>query len=251
MAILELRNIKKKYDNGQKIKQVINDISLKVNEGDFISIMGPSGSGKSTLLYIMSGILESDSGEILFAGTKLDTIKQKDLSKIRKNKMGFVFQQPAFLKNLTILDNILLPAFNNEAKDNKAVVSFAKELMKKLAIEDLADRKLSEVSGGQLQRAAICRALINKPNIIFADEPTGALNSKTSEEIMEILKTINEEGVAIIIVTHDRKVASYCEKVLFLLDGKIENTIKFSDYDDIKSDDKIKIISEQMDSLRI
>ncbi len=249
MNILELCNIKKKYDNGEEIRQVINDISLELREGDFISIMGPSGSGKSTLLYIMSGILPCDSGKVLFLGKQLNEIKEKELATIRKSKMGFVFQQAAFLKNLTILDNILLPAFNSKDADKQEIVAYGKELMKKLSIGDLADRKLSEVSGGQLQRAGICRALMNKPSIVFADEPTGALNSKTSEEIMEIFKTINEQGVAIVLVTHDRRVAAYGNKVLFLVDGQIQNALDLSS--DTTKDEKIATISQYMDSLKI
>ncbi len=249
--MLELRNIKKKYHNGKESKQVIDNISLDINEGDFISIMGPSGSGKSTLLYIMSGILACDSGEVFFSGKSLHQMKEKDLAKIRKNQMGFVFQQAAFLKNLSILDNILLPAFNDKKRNKKELIRYAKDLMTQFGIEDLKDRMISEVSGGQLQRASICRALINKANIIFADEPTGALNSKTSEDIMKILKAVNEEGITIITVTHDRRVAAYSKKVLFLLDGKIEHRINFSDYKDIQMDDKIEIISEHMNNLQI
>ncbi len=251
MAILELRTLKKQYDNGQELKTVINDISLSINEGDFLSIMGPSGSGKSTLLYLMSGILACDSGEVLFAGSDLRTIKEKDLAKIRRDKMGFVFQQAAFLNNLTILDNILLPAFNNNNKDKKALVSYAQQLMQQLGIADLADRKLSEVSGGQLQRAGIARALINKPLILFADEPTGALNSKTSTEIMQIFQAVNQEKLALVIVTHDRKVAANSDKVLFLVDGKIEHKIDFNQYNNITMEAKIKAISHYMDSLQI
>ncbi len=249
--MLELVNIKKNYHNGEESKQVIDDISLDIKEGDFISVMGASGSGKSTLLYLMSGILACDSGEVLFSGKSLHQMKEKDLAKIRKNQMGFVFQQAAFLKNLTILDNILLPAFNDKKRNKSELMMYAKDLMKKFGIEDLGDRMISEVSGGQLQRASICRALINKANIIFADEPTGALNSKTSEDIMKIFKALNEEGVTIITVTHDRRVAAYSHKVLFLLDGKIEHKISFSNYKDIQMDDKIAIISEHMDSLQI
>lgn len=251
MSILKLESIKKYYDNADKTKQVIDDVSLEINKGDFISIMGPSGSGKSTLLYIMSGVLECSSGEILFLNNSLNSMREKHLARIRKSKMGFVFQQVAFLKNLTISDNILLPAFNVKDKDKKEVVKYANELMKKLGIEDLADRKISEVSGGQLQRAGICRALINKPDIVFADEPTGALNSKTSEEIMKIFKDVNKEGVTIVLVTHNRKVASYSNKVLFLLDGKFKNTIDFNKSVYKNNEEKMGVISEYMDSLEI
>ncbi len=251
MSILELKNVNKKYDNGEIVKWVVNDISLTVSKGDFISIMGPSGSGKSTLLYMMSGILACDSGEIHFLGNSLNKLNEKDLANIRKHKMGFVFQQSALLKNLTILDNILLPAFHSKTTDKKEVLNYAKDLMKKLGIQDLSDRKLSEVSGGQLQRAGICRALIHKPSILFADEPTGSLNSQTSEEIMGIFNEINREGVTVVMVTHDRKVASFSNRVLFLLDGKIKKSIQFTDYNDISGEEKIKIISDYMDDLNI
>ena len=189
----------------------------------FRSIMGPSGSGKSTLLYSISGMDLPTSGRVLFDGEDLAKMNSTDLAETRLDKMGFIFQQMYMMKNLTILDNILLPAFESKkggSREDK--IRKGEDLMRKLGIIDVADNDINEVSGGQLQRACICRSLINSPKILFADEPTGSLNRTSSNEVMDELVKLNQEGTTIMMVTHDSKVASRCTRVLYIVDGNIK-----------------------------
>ncbi len=190
-----------------------------------VGIMGPSGSGKTTLLYTVSGMDEVTAGKIDFFGKELTELKVNDMSDLRLQEMGFVFQQMYMLKNLSVYDNIILPAYQvaKNHSDKLVVKDRAKVLMQKLGINDVSDNAVTEVSGGQLQRACICRSLINQPKIIFADEPTGALNKQNSIEVMQELTRINEEGTSIMLVTHDMKVASKCERVLYIEDGQIRD----------------------------
>ena len=189
-----------------------------------VAIMGPSGSGKSTLLYTVSGMDKSTSGSIVYNGRDITEMKQDELAAVRLDEMGFIFQQMYMMKNLTILDNILLPAFESrkgkESKEQK--VERAKALMKKLAISEIADNDINEVSGGQLQRARICRSMINNPGILFADEPTGALNRSTSREVMDEIVRLNDSGTTVMMVTHDAGIAAKCKRVLYLVDGTIK-----------------------------
>jgi len=200
-------------------------------------VMGPSGSGKSTLLYNISGMDKMTAGEVIFAGEKLSLLDQDQLAEIRLKKMGFVFQQINLLKNLGILDNIIISAYMAGEEKRDTVKNRAYELMKKTGIIELAENEITQVSGGQLQRAAICRALINQPQILFADEPTGALNSSAAEDVMNVLQQINQEGTTIMMVTHDIKVAAQSERILYMIDGNIEgeyNLGKFNQNSDLK-----------------
>jgi len=185
--------------------------------------MGPSGSGKSTLLYTVSGMDSTTAGDVIFNGKLLNTLSSNALADVRLHEMGFVFQQMYMLRKLNVMDNILLPAFQiaKSKTEREEKILRCKELMRKLGISEVAGNDTSEVSGGQLQRACICRALINEPKVIFADEPTGALNRSASDEVMEELGSINRDGTTIIMVTHDVKVAARCTKVMYIIDGDI------------------------------
>lgn len=221
-TILDVKQLTKVYQMEKNNRQtVLNDVSLSIAKGEFISIMGPSGSGKSTLLYAVSGMDRATSGTISFCGIDFSSLTEDGLAKIRLQKMGFVFQQSNLLKNLNLLDNILLSAYLSKRETKREIRQRGEQLMKQTGISELADHAITQVSGGQLQRAAICRALINQPEILFGDEPTGALNSKTSSEVMDILTEINQTGTTILLVTHDAKVAARTERVLFMCDGKI------------------------------
>ncbi len=230
--VLEVRDLCKTYIVNKRQNNVLKNVNFSVEEGEMIAIMGPSGSGKSTLLYTVSGMDNLTAGEVLFDGEDTSKLKQKELSDLRLDKMGFIFQQMYMLKNLTVLDNILLPAL--QSKENtmskKEKVDYAKELMRKLGIIEIADNDISEVSGGQLQRACICRSMINKPKMIFADEPTGALNRTSSDEVMQELTKINNEGTTIMLVTHDVKVASKCKRVMYIVDGNIKGEYNLGEY---------------------
>ncbi len=194
--------------------------------------MGPSGSGKSTLLYTVSGMNGMTAGEVIFCGRNLGNLKEKELARLRLNEMGFIFQQMYMLKNLTVLDNIILPACQSDKirESRKETARRGCDLMHKLGIIEIADNEISEVSGGQLQRACICRSMINQPGMIFADEPTGALNRAASKEVMEELTKINGEGTTIMLVTHDVRVAAKCGRVLYIVDGNIKGEYNLGQY---------------------
>lgn len=222
--MINVKNISKSY----KDAIVLSNVSLEINKGDFTAVMGPSGSGKSTLLYSISSMDNPDEGEVIFEGIDVYKLSESELSKFRLNKMGFVFQNSQMLKNLSIFDNIILPGMVAKRESIEVVRARATELMSKMGIEDIKDRDIREVSGGQLQRAAICRAMINSPEILFMDEPTGALNSEAASQVMEILKKLNQEGISIMLVTHDAKMASMAKKVIYIKDGKLAGEIKLS-----------------------
>lgn len=222
--MIKVKNISKSY----KDAVVLNNVSLEINKGDFTAVMGPSGSGKSTLLYSISSMDNPDEGEVIFEGIDVYKLSESELSKFRLNKMGFVFQNSQMLKNLSIFDNIILPGMVAKRESIEVVRARATELMSKMGIEDIKDRDIREVSGGQLQRAAICRAMINSPEILFMDEPTGALNSEAASQVMEILKKLNQEGISIMLVTHDAKMALMAKKVIYIKDGKLAGEIKLS-----------------------
>jgi putative ABC transport system ATP-binding protein len=196
-------------------------VDLQIHDGEFVSVMGPSGSGKSTLLYDISGMDTVTSGSVLFAGQDLASLSQKQLTRLRLTTMGFIFQQVHLLKNLCLLDNVVLPAYLAGLAPREELNARAMALMTRTGVAELADRDVSEASGGQLQRVGICRALINQPTILLGDEPTGALDSTAASEIMDILGDLNAEGTTIMVVTHDAKVAARTDRVLYMVDGRI------------------------------
>ncbi|MEE0964759.1 ABC transporter ATP-binding protein [Ruminococcus sp. YE282] len=221
--ILEVKDLCKTYIINKRQNNVLKNVSFSISEGEMVAIMGPSGSGKSTLLYNVSGMDSFTAGSVRFCGNELSGFTESELSDLRLDKMGFIFQQMYMLKNLTIFDNILLPSLQSKSntKSRKEKVEYAQSLMRRLGIIDIADNDINEVSGGQLQRACICRSMINSPKMIFADEPTGALNRTTSDEVMDELAKLNADGTTIMLVTHDVKVAAKCSRVMFLVDGNI------------------------------
>ena len=212
-------------------KGILNDVSFNVKRGELLAIMGPSGSGKSTLLYHVSGLEHIEEGRIILGGTSIGEMTEDELADIRLTKTGFVFQQMNMMESLDLLDNILLPAYHTcrTKAEKRQKKEKALALMKKMQIDSLARREISKVSGGQLQRACICRSLINDPKILFADEPTGALNRKGAMDIMSELQRLSSEGTTILMVTHDSKVAGFCDRVLYLLDGSIKGELGFPD----------------------
>ncbi|WP_338539944.1 ABC transporter ATP-binding protein [Paenibacillus tundrae] len=238
-VILEARHVNKSHTVHQHEEhQILKDINLQVRQGEFVTIMGPSGSGKSTLLYNISGMDQVSEGSVYFAGEKISALPEKKLAKLRLNKMGFIFQHSHLLKNLNLLDNVVLSAYLAKNSSKEVISARALRLMKQMGVDELASHNITQASGGQLQRISICRALINNPDILFGDEPTGALNSRTTSEIMDILDDINAAGTTILIVTHDVKVAARSERVLFMLDGKLvaeRNMGKYDKQQDIKA----------------
>ena len=222
-TILEVRDLCKTYIINKRQNNVLRNVNFKVNEGEMVAVMGPSGSGKSTLLYTVSGMDKMTAGDVSFCGKKLSGLRENELAKMRLDDMGFIFQQMYMMKNLSVLDNIILPAVKSDKiKESRGeTMKRGQDLMRKLGIISIADNDINEVSGGQLQRACICRSMINKPRMIFADEPTGALNRTSSDEVMEELTKLNSEGTTVMLVTHDAKVAAKCSRVLFIVDGNI------------------------------
>lgn len=220
-STIEANNIVKSYGKDDAKRTVVNDVSLVIAKSEFVSVMGPSGSGKSTLLYSISGMDQPDSGTVLLDGNDIASLSDKKSADIRRQKMGFIFQQPAMLKNLNIIDNIILTTVRDKKASRPAILERAHKLMKQTGIDHIATNQVSQVSGGELQRAGICRALMNEPSVIFADEPTGALNMQSATEIMKLLATIHEQGATLLLVTHDAKVAAHADRTLFMRDGTI------------------------------
>lgn len=223
--VLKIEHLKKYYGNSNNITKAVDDISFNIKEGEFVAIMGASGSGKTTLLNTIATIDNVTSGHIYVGGIDITTLKEKDVANFRKDNLGFVFQDFNLLDTLSIGENIAMSLVIN--RENPEVVDKkVSDIAKKLGIENILEKFPYEVSGGQKQRAACARALINKPKLILADEPTGALDSKSSRMLLETMEEMNEKlNATIMMVTHDAFSASFCERILFLKDGKIFNEI--------------------------
>lgn len=249
--ILVGNNIVKTFGKGKEKSNVLDGVDIEIAKGEFVAVMGPSGSGKSTLLFALSGTDDIASGTVKFRDVNMSELSENKLADIRRTKMGFVFQQPTMLKNLNLLDNIMLPALQGDRKNLTGITEKAKALMHKSGIAELEKRDITEVSGGELQRAGICRALMSTPDILFADEPTGALNSKTAEEIMELFSAINENGTAILLVTHDAKVAARADRVLFMKDGQIVSELGFDKLKNKDLDQRTERVIARMRSIDI
>lgn len=244
-TVIELQHVYKKYKSKKQESIVLKDINLTVKQGEFISIMGASGSGKSTLLYAMSGLDTVSEGKVYIQNKALDTLSDKQLAAFRLSHMGFVFQQIYLLKNLNVYDNILFPAMYCHVQDIKTTSQYVDQLLHKTGIYHLKKESIATISGGQLQRVGICRALVNRPKIVFGDEPTGALNSKASKEIMDIFNELHEQGTGIVLVTHDSKVSIRAQRVLFMKDGQIQGEVSLGVYDG-HDEERERILMEKM-----
>lgn len=223
---LEVKNLCKSFGGSQVLKQ----ISFQIGAGEFVTIMGQSGCGKSTLLYCVSGMDRPTSGEACFDGRDIFSLSDKEMERLRLAHMGFIFQKANFLKNLTIADNIIFPAFQLGQQSRSEIMKEAQCLMERLGILSVADYDIREVSGGQLQRAAICRAMINHPDIFLGDEPTGALNSSATKDVLDIFGQINRVGTSVLLVTHDAKVAARADRVIYLEDGQVKDILQLKKY---------------------
>ncbi len=244
-------NIVKCYGEGDEKRNVLDGVSVEIYQGEFVSVMGPSGSGKSTLMFALSGMDGVDGGKVTFDGSDLSALRENELADIRRTKMGFVFQQPTLLKNLNILDNIILTSMRDNRKNAARITEKARALMKKVGIAELEKRDITQASGGQLQRAGICRALMSNPKIIFGDEPTGALNSKYAQDIMNIFSGINADGTAVMLVTHDANVAVRAQRIMFMCDGKIVSEMRFPKFSGTDIDDRMKKVTSKMREIGI
>lgn len=221
-TIIQTQDLCKTYNSNSISNNVLRNVNIKINKGEFVTVMGPSGSGKSTLLYTVSGMELLTSGKVFFNYQNIHSMNDKQLSELRLKKMGFIFQQMYMLNKLNVFDNIVLPGYHLGIRTRKEINNYAEELMYKFGIIEIAESNINKISGGQLQRACICRALINKPDVIFADEPTGSLNSSVAENVINELTRINSEGTTILMVTHSVRVASRSQRVIYLSDGIIK-----------------------------
>lgn len=238
-TILEVKHLDKEYEMGRNNRQkVLSDITMSIERGEFVSVMGPSGSGKSTLLYSVSGMDRATSGSVRFCDMDFSAMSEDELARLRLQKMGYIFQQSNLLKNLNLLDNILLPGYLSKSGTKQEIKARGTRLMEQMGILQLGNNDITQASGGQLQRASICRALINQPDVLFGDEPTGALNSKAAGEVMEILLKINQQGTTILLVTHDARVAAKTQRVLFMMDGTITGEKRMGNYQKDKGGQK-------------
>ena len=224
--LLQLKNVSKIYRLGEVDIHALREVSMEVEQGEFVSIMGPSGSGKSTFLQVASMLNNSTSGNIYFKGKQVEHYNEVEQAKLRNKEIGFVFQQFNLLARTSSLDNVALPLLYSQV-DKSQRERKAKQMLEKVGLSDRLHNTPSQLSGGQQQRVAIARALINDPSIIFADEPTGNLDSKSGEDIKKILIDLNKEGKTIIMVTHEEDIASIAKRFIFFQDGEIIYDDKF------------------------
>lgn len=219
MALIEVKSLSKVYGSGEAEVKALKDVNLNIEQGEFVAIVGPSGSGKSTLLHLIGGVDKPSSGEVIIKGESIYKLKEKELSILRRRKLGFVFQFFNLIPVLTAEENIEMPVLLDNGKIDK---SYMNELLKLLGLEERRNHHPSELSGGQQQRVSIGRALANKPSIILADEPTGNLDSKNSKEVLELLKYCAKKyNQTLILITHDINIAKSADRIITIEDGKI------------------------------
>lgn len=220
--VLELREIYKDYMQGKDAVPVLRNINLCVEEGEYLAVMGPSGSGKSTLMNIIGCLDRQTSGMFIFDDTDISSCKDKELSEIRNRKIGFVFQNFNLLPRQSALENVELPLLyagvNKKERRERAA-----EALVKVGLEDRMNFRPTQLSGGQKQRVAIARAMVNSPRLLLADEPTGALDTKSGEQVMELFRELNDEGVTIVMITHEREIADHAKRIMFIRDGELSN----------------------------
>ncbi len=236
-VLMSGKNVCKSFSQNGGSVQILDHIDVDIYEGDFTVIMGASGAGKSTFLYALSGMDSMTEGKVEYKGKEISSFDEKKMAKLRAEEFGFVFQQTHLVSNLTLFENVAVTGFMKEKRNTKEVRERAMKLLSQMHVENAKDRLPSQVSGGEAQRAAIARAMMNSPGIIFADEPTGALNRSNSEEVIHLLSQINEKGQSILMVTHDIRAAIHGNRILYLEDGKIFDELELPNYgeDDIRA----------------
>ena len=218
--ILELKNIYKNYDQDNLVVPVLKDVSLQVDEGEYVAVMGPSGSGKTTLMNIIGCLDLPTSGSYILDGRPVSELKEKELTKVRRNILGFVFQNFQLMPRESALDNVCLPLIY-AGVSKKERKEMGMKALEKVGLADRAAFRPNQLSGGQKQRVAIARAMVNNPKLLLADVPTGALDSKSGKQVLELFDMLNESGVTIVMITHDRKVAERAKRIVHIIDGEI------------------------------
>ena len=236
-SILSAKDLCKSFAHNGGQLHIISNVDLEIYEGDFTVIMGASGSGKSTLLYALSGMDRATNGSVMYGGEDIAKLKEKKLAELRHTDFGFVFQQMHLVSNLTIFENVAVTGYLNKSISAKETNKRVDELLEKMNISHIKTHLPSQVSGGEQQRCAIARAVVNNPKLIFADEPTGALNRKNTADVLDLLTELNEGGQSILMVTHDVRAAARANRILYLSDGKILGDLSLAPYkeEDIKS----------------
>ena len=240
-TIIQTELLCKSFISDGEVNNVIKNLDLEIYEGDFTVIMGSSGSGKSTLLYALSGMDDVTTGKVFLEGADITRLKEKEISKLRKEKLGFVFHGINLIPNLSIYENILSPTYKTKAV-RRDIEGKINALLEKMELTSHKKKFPNQMSGGQKQKAAICRALINSPKILFADEPTGALNSSQGQSVLDIFTTINKEGQSVVMVTHDLKAALRGNRIIYLKDGRIDGDLKLEDYEETTASEREEIL---------
>ncbi len=229
-TILSAKSLCKSFAHNGGQNHILSNIDFQLYEGDFTIIMGASGSGKSTLLYSLSGMDRATSGEVLYNGENLVSMKENALAALRHGEFGFIFQQMHLVSNLSLLENVTVSGYLNKSKSAAEVKAYANELLEKMGLSHIKTHLPSQVSGGEQQRCAIARAVINRPKVLFADEPTGALNRRNTTEVLNLLTELNKSGQSILMVTHDMRAALRATRLLYLEDGKIVGELSLPPY---------------------
>ena len=221
--MIEIKNLYKTYNYGKpNAFEALKDVSLTINDGEMVAIIGKSGAGKSTLMHILGCIDDFEKGQYIFNGKDISKVNEKKSAAIRNSEIGIVLQEFALMEQYTVLENVIMPLFftpqsgRRSEKEKRAL-----EILKRLEMDEYAHKKVNKLSGGQKQRVAIARAMINNPSVLLADEPTGALDVKTTDEIMKVFRNLNKNGTTVIIITHDMEVAGMCDRIIEISDGKI------------------------------
>lgn len=229
-TILSAKDLCKSFAHNGGQLHVLSHVDMELYEGEFTVIMGASGSGKSTLLYALSGMDRATAGEVLYGGKDIVKLKEKELAKLRHSDFGFIFQQMHLVSNLTLLENVVVPGYLNKDQSASEVRNRAEQLLEKMSVSQIKTHLPSQVSGGEQQRCAVARAVINEPKVLFADEPTGALNRKNTTDVLDLLTELNREGQSVLMVTHDLRAALRGNRILYLEDGKIIGELMLPDY---------------------
>lgn len=236
-VIIETKGLCKSFDTDGENYNVIKNMDLKIYKGDFTVIMGSSGSGKSTLMYLLSGMDNATMGEVKMLGKDFKNVDKKEMDKIRREKLSFVFQGINLINDLNIYENIAAPTYKMK-RDKEELRETIDKLLNTFQLKEHESKYPAQLSGGQKQRVAICRALINNPEVIFADEPTGALNSSSGKEVLDILTKLNNEGQSIVMVTHDAKAACRANRLLYIKDGRIDGELDMPNYTSMEQEER-------------
>ncbi len=248
-VLLQGRDICKSFSPNGENSWVLNNVHVKIYEHDFTVIMGPSGAGKSTLLYSLSGMERIENGEVFYKDEKISGLSEKQMAHLRAREFGFVFQQTHLVSNLTLYENIAVAGFVSQKNPPEIVEKTAKALLEHMHISNAKDRLPAQVSGGEAQRAAIARAIINAPGLVFADEPTGALNRSNSETVLNLLSEMNQAGQSILMVTHDVRAALRGNRILYLEDGRLLAEMELSMYDAYDAKNRERKVTDWLSSL--